>query len=174
MRYRPYRSPDNFTAQYPLLLAGWVQRICVTSETELAAAYALGFLISDSAISTILRGRAPEKETLLESLDRRPDLEKALDDKYFILLLINLFEQWFTYSTPRTALASLIGDFQESDLLRIGDGRLPTDTAGLYDPVDSTAKADLEDYLSKVGIQRWLGGYIETLVKHPLLRTSLL
>jgi len=172
MRYRPYRSANRSEVQYPLLSAEWVKRRCVTSEAELAAAHASAFLISDDAITAILATRAPEKETLLQSLERQPELEKALDDKYFILLLLNLFEQWFMCAMPRTALASLIGDFQESNLLWINDGRLPASVAGLYDPVDSPGRVDFEDYLSKLGLQRWLGGYVETLLKHPLLSMS--
>lgn len=160
MRYRPYRSRDRSTVEYPLLSADWVKRRCTTSDPELAAAHLLGFLAYDDAIKSILRTRPPEIET-------------ALDDKYFILLLINLFEQWFTHSNPRTALACLVPDFQESTLLWTNDGKLPSGVAGLYDPVDSSSKLDQQDYSSKLVLQRWLGGYVETLLKHPLLKSAL-
>jgi hypothetical protein len=157
--------------EYPLLSADWVKRRCTTSDPELAAAHLLGFLIYDDAIKSILRSRPPEKETIPELLDQHPEIETALDDKYFILLLINLFEQWFTHSKPRTALACLVADFQESDLLWTNDEKLPPGVAGLYDPADPSSRVDQEDYSSKLVLHKWLGGYVETLVKHPLLKT---
>lgn len=174
MRDRPYRSRNRSALEFPLPSADWVKRRCVTSDAELTAAYLMGFLADDEAIGSVLRSRPPENENIPDFLDRHPEIESALDDKYFILLLINLFEQWFVHPGPKTALACLVPEFQESPLVWTNDGELPQKVAGLYDDVEPGSRLDGEEYFSRLRLHRWLSGYVETLAKHDLIRTAVM
>jgi len=134
----------------------------------------MGFLANDETIRSVLKTRPPEKENIPEFLNQHPEIEDELDDKYFILLLINLFEHWFVHQKPKRALACLIPEFQESRLIWVIDGELPQKVAGLYDHLGSAPRVDQEEYLSKLRLHLWLSSYVETLTKHPLIKTAVM
>ena len=147
----------NLERYYPALDIQWVNKVALVSDLEVSIAQNLGFLNAkvDSANS---------KYENKISVDK--NVYKKFLDKYFCLSILNVYEEWFSLDKPFTALEFLILDFQESDLIAIGDRMLPAEVAGMAG-LDEQAYSsyDFPYYEKKVSVHNWLGKYILEILK---------
>jgi len=160
-------------ADYPLVEIGWVRRMCMTSPLELVVAHRMGYVQSDAASATLWANLSAASLDRIQKLGDDATVMRTISDKYFALLLINLFERWFIVDRPRWALESLVIGFRESNLLSAHDGKLPAGVAGISEH-EPQSELDAEDYRRNVRIHIWLGSYATVLLDHDLLRRPLL
>lgn len=156
--------------EYPKISVSRVRNICVASNSEIALAHRLGFIRSDEESAEVWRKLNLESFSSF-SLEYYEKNDSKFNSKYFCLLLINLYEQWFLISHPRAALESLVLEFQGSDAILVGDGMLPALTAGISEPDPLSGPSDMDDYRTKLQIWVWLSSYVMELCEGEFLRS---
>ena len=170
---------------YPLVPVSLIRRMSFASDTEIAVAHKFGMIEDDEDLANALRKLDPAERAKIgalptldptELLDLRPisPLERAIRDKYFILLIINLYERFFLIKNPRTALSVLVPDFRDSALIWILDKGLPHGVAGISEDRDDIDFHDPKEYEMNIRVHSWLGRYVSELVESELLRTRVI
>jgi hypothetical protein len=158
---------------YPPVTQDWVRRMCPkASDFELIIAHRMGFIKSDAEIAAIW---AKFEVNSIEAVDEFVEYEhnsQFISDKYFALLLINLFENWFVIKNPKKALESLVLDFRYSELLSIEDRMLPARVAGISEFKEPVAHVDLEEYKVNIRVHHFLEKYAIALLEHKILLRS--
>jgi hypothetical protein len=154
---------------YPLPSATWVKDHTVSSDLEIAIARKLHFISIDETGEPI--GTTSPAEILFTTVDENCAVVEW-QKKYFVLLIINLFENWFLIEKPRKALEYLVIDFFELDLAGGYDGMLRSRIAGIAEG-DQPTLLDIHDWKIKVRIHRWLGDYVLEYLKEDSLRRAL-
>jgi hypothetical protein len=160
---------------YPRVAQDWVRRRAVTSDMEIIAAHKRGFVESDRAVAALWANLDSTELERLCALETDKSMLSLLSDKYFALLLINLYEKWFSTCTPRRSLENLVLDFRESDLTLIHDKNLPAFIGGMSESDKSQSRyRDLDEYQSKIRFHRWLGDYAVALMEHEVLSKKII
>ena len=89
-----------------------------------------------------------------------------VQEKYFLLLLVHLYERWFLIEKPNRALENLVLYFKDRKAIGVGDGMLPARIAGIGASDESTTSVDAAQYLRKMEMHEWLGTYVRAAVTH--------
>ena len=155
--------------EYPLPAEQWIRRKAVASDLEIIAAHKRGYVQSDGAVARLWAKLDCSAFDVLAAMDSDQRRCQSLLDKYFALLLINLFEQWFLLEKPKKALEYLVTSLRDSQLIWIGDKRLPSRTAGISETYETPAGFDPEEFRVNVRIHNTLSNYVCELMAHDLL-----
>ncbi len=158
---------------YPMLDELWLEKHAVTSAFEIAAAEALGYV--ESATNGTVDAQSVHKAKLGCSVQGE-DLIR-LKGKYFVLLLIRLFELWFVIPMPKKALEYLVIDFHELDIVGGYDQKLPSGVAGIAE-MQEPDQFDIREWETNLRVHRWLGDYVlkykqSRIVERPILQKDL-
>lgn len=143
---------------YPLLDEAWLRRFGPVSDEELSAALRSGYLYSD-AKEGVLFDSSGHKDEKIDGL---------LKEKYFKLLLINLYEKWFSVPCPKRALEFLVLDFWDTSSIHVFDNMLPSGVAGISEIEEPSEFFDVDIFKSNVAIHKWLAGYVTAIVDQNL------
>jgi hypothetical protein len=158
----------------PVVAQDWVRGRCVTSDLEILTAHKIGFVKSDAYIAMLWAGLDPASAEVIRNIFNEKAKLESISDKYFSLMLINLFESWFIIENPKKKLEYLVIYFKNSNMLLIGDKMLPSGVAGIAEVHDKISPVDLADYTINIRIHKWLSEYVVVLLRHELLHRPIL
>jgi hypothetical protein len=91
-----------------------------------------------------------------------PDVQ----EKYFLLLLVHLYENWFLIDRPNRALENLVLFFKDREAVWVGDGMLPAMIAGIGASDASADSVNPSEYLRQMAMHEGLGNYVRAAIGH--------
>ena len=125
-----------------------------TSRAELEIARHLGYVEQEGADASVAAASDGAFATKVQ-------------EKYFLLLLVHLYERWFFVERPNHALENLVLHFQDREAIWLGDRMLPSRIAGIgASDEEATQIVGPRQYLQKMKMQEWLGAYVRAAIDH--------